>query len=65
MTAKKSDEPRVQIRLPMLEDENGGMDVDQYEHVTINGDTTMIKRGEYVDVTIPVFEQLKRKYPGL
>lgn len=63
--AKKATEPRVQIVLPMLEDENAGIDVDQYEHVKINGETTMIKRGEYVDVPVSVFEILKQKYPNL
>lgn len=58
-------ETRVQVTLPLLPDDDSGVAVDQYEHVTINGKTTLIKRGETVDVTIPVFEQLRNKFPRL
>jgi len=56
---------KVQIQLPLLPDDDSGVAVDQYEHVTINGKTTLIKRGEVVDVSVPVFEQLKNKFPKL
>ena len=36
-----------------------------FEHVTINGETTYIMRGERVDVPVPVFMVLKSKYPNL
>ena len=60
-----ADEPRVRVYLPLLESEGAGMNVDQYEHVTVNGETTLVRRGEYVDVTVPVFIQLKNKFPHL
>ena len=58
-------EPMVQISLPLLEVDETGARVDQTEHVTINGETTIIKRGEYVSVKVPVFLALKVKYPNL
>lgn len=60
-----TDEPRVRVYLPLLESEGAGVHIDQYEHVTINGETTLVRRGEYVDVTVPVFIQLKNKFPHL
>ena len=60
-----ADEPRVRVYLPLLESEGSGVHIDQYEHVTINGETTLVRRGEYVDVTVPVFIQLKNKFPHL
>ena len=70
---KKSDGykgPRVRIFLPELENsENEGIEVDQYEHVTIANETGeenfRIKRGEYVEVPVPVYIQLKNKFPGI
>ena len=59
------DEPRVRVFIPKNEDDDSGMKVDPYEHVTINDETTLIKRGEYVDVTVPVFVQLRNKYPNI
>lgn len=59
------DEPRVAIRLPKHEDEESGIQVDQYEHVTINGVTTLIRRGERVEVTVPVYIQLRNKFPDI
>ena len=35
------------------------------ENVIINGTVTQIRRGEYVDVKVPVFMQLKQRYPNL
>ncbi len=58
-------EPMVHITLPLLEVDETGARVDQTEHVTINGETTIIKRGEYVSVKVPVFLALKVKYPNL
>jgi len=58
-------EPTVQIYLPLLEQDESGAKVDQTEHVTINGDTTIIQRGVYVNVKVPVFLALKVKYPNL
>lgn len=60
-----ADEPRVRVYLPLLESEGAGVHIDQYEHVTVNGGTTLVRRGEYVDVTVPVFIQLKNKFPHL
>ena len=59
------EEPRVRVFIPKNEDDDAGMKVDPYEHVTINDETTLIRRGEYVDVTVPVFIQLRNKYPNI
>lgn len=56
---------RVSVFLPPLEEDGSGLKVDQYEHVTINGETTLVRRGEHVEVTIPVFEQLRNKFPHI
>jgi hypothetical protein len=61
---KVDDLPRVRVYIPKLEDE-GGMKTDPYEHVTINDETTLVRRGEYVDVTVPVFLQLRNKFPHI
>ena len=58
-------EPRVRVFLPLLESEGAGLHVDQYEHVTVNGETTLVRRGEYVDVTVPVWMQLRNKFPHI
>lgn len=55
----------VRVFLPLMEDQESALEVDQTEYVTINGKTTAIKRGEYVDVPVPVFMQLRNKYPHL
>jgi len=39
--------------------------VDQHETVIINGRVTRIRRGEFVEVKVPVFMQLKQRYPNL
>lgn len=65
MAAINTNEPRVQIVLPLLADESNNVKVDQTEHVTINGRTTLIRRGVYVDVPVSVFCALKIKYPNL
>lgn len=66
MAAKKSnDTPVVGIRIPKVENEDNAFGGDQFEHVTINGKTTMIRCGDYVEVPVEVFEALKVKYPNL
>ena len=57
-------EPVVRVFLP-LQEADGEMNVDQTENVIINGKVTQIRRGEYVDVKVPVFMQLKQRYPSL
>ena len=68
MAAKKTKitmEPVVRICLPLLEATGTEGTVDQTENVIINGKVTQIRRGEYVEVKVPVFMQLKQRYPGL
>lgn len=63
---KVDNQPRVRIMLPMPPEAESGTKVDPYEHVTINGEKPVyVKRGEYVDVTVPVFLQLRNKYPNI
>ena len=62
--------PTVQIILPRLEDSgSAGLEVDQYEHVTIANELGeqhyKILRGTHVDVPVPVFIQLKNRYPDI
>ena len=59
------DMPRVSVFIPKNEDDSSSMKVDPYEHVTINGETTLIQRGVHVDVPVPVFLQLRNKYPNI
>ncbi len=68
MPVKKTNftaEPTVRIFLPLLEDNGTEINTDQTENVIINGKVTQIRRGEYVDVKVPVFLQLKQRYPNL
>jgi len=58
-------EPTVRIFLPLVEETGTEVNVDQTENVIINGKVTQIRRGEYVDVKVPVFLQLKQRYPNL
>ena len=58
-------EPVVRVFIPLMEDAAGEGKVDQTENVIINGKVTQIRRGEYVDVKVPVFLQLKQRYPSL
>ena len=53
-TAKK-----IPIYLPLLPDEGGSVEVDQRVNVEVNGKTTIIKRGEYCEVTPAVYEVLR------
>lgn len=59
--------PRVTVFIPLPpEAEDGSVKVDPYEHVTINGEKPVyVKRGEPVDVPVPVYLQLRNKYPRL
>ena len=68
MATKKTNltvEPTVRIFLPLVEETGTEVNVDQTENVIINGKVTQIRRGEYVDVKVPVFMQLKQRYPNL
>lgn len=58
-------EVRVSVMLPRNADDDSGEKVDPFERVTINGEGTIIKRGERVEVTIPVFVQLRNKFPNI
>lgn len=63
---KKDDEPRVLVFLPKPPEAEAGIKIDPYEHVTINGEKPVyVMRGQWVAVTIPVFMQLRNKYPNL
>lgn len=62
--------PYVSVFIPALEDSgSGGLKVDQYEHVTIANEQKetcwKVLRGETVEVPVPVFLQLKQKYPKI
>lgn len=63
--AATATEPTVMICLPLLPEQEMGLKVDQYEHVTINGKTTLIRRGEHVEVPVDVFIQLRNRFPNL
>ena len=60
----------VDVFLPELDNSGEeGMQVDQYEHVTLANETGKeifyVHRGEHVMVPVPVFIALKEKYPKL
>ena len=62
--------PYVPVFIPALEESgNNGMKVDQYEHVTIANEVKetcyKVLRGETVEVPVPVFLQLKQRYPKI
>ena len=66
----KDDVIRVKVMIPLPPDAEAGMKSDPYEHVTITNrdgaeNRYYVKRGEWVDVPIPVFEQLRLRYPKL
>ena len=61
----KAAEVRVSVYIPTNADDESGEKVDPFERVTINGEGTIIKRGERVEVTVPVFVQLRNKFPKL
>lgn len=56
--------PRVKVFIPERESASD-VAIDPYEHVTIKGVTTLVRRGEWVDVPVPVFLQLRNRYPKL
>ena len=58
-------EPLVRVNVPLAPEADNGEKVDQNEYVVVNGEVTQVRRGEYVDVKVPVFLQLKQKYPGI
>ena len=62
--------PMVDVFLPLLEDAgSNGLKVDQYEHVTIANEKEekcyKVRRGEHVEVPVPVFCVLKERYPKI
>lgn len=58
--------PRVRIYIhPRNEETQEGVKIDQYEHVTIQGKTTLVRRGEHVDVPVPIYLQLRNRFPYL
>jgi hypothetical protein len=61
--------PYVDVFIPALEEGDGSMKVDQYEHVTIANEKKetcyKVLRGETVSVPVPVFMVLKERYPKL
>jgi hypothetical protein len=64
------DGPMVPVFLPALEENGqGGMKVDQYEHVTIANESKetcwKVLRGEPVEVPVPVYVTLKERYPKI
>ena len=67
--SEKEKGPRVTVFLPKLLDDDNGVKVDQYEHVTIANERGEIcykvLRGEPVEVPISVFIVLKQKYPKI
>ena len=62
-------ENRVTVFLPKLIGDDGGVTVDQYEHVTIANERGevcyKVLRGEPVEVPISVFMVLHEKYPKI
>lgn len=63
---QKNNAPRVRVFIPPAPEAEAGIKVDPYEHVTINGEKPVyVMRGQYVDVPVPVFLQLRNKYPNL
>lgn len=58
-------QPRVLVTIPVLPGSDDGVKRDPYEHVCINGETTLVKRGVPVEVTPEVFIQLRNKYPTI
>ena len=60
--------PTSTVFLPEIADD-GSMKVDQYEHVTIANekgeDCYKVRRGEFVEVPVPVYLVLKERYPKI
>lgn len=62
--------PMVSVFLPEIEGgETEGVKIDQYEHVTIANEhgekIWQIRRGQHVEVPVPVYMVLKEKYPKI
>lgn len=55
---------KVFVFIP-LNQEGDSAKEDQNEYVTVNGKTTKVPRGEHVEVSVPVFIQLRNRYPNL
>ena len=64
-TKPEAAEPTVLVRLPKLEDQGSDVAVDQTVNVTINGKVTQIQRGEAVRVKVPVYLQLRNRFPDI
>lgn len=63
---KHDETPRVAIFLPEPIDSGSGNKVDPYEHVTINGEKPYyVMRGVHVEVPVPVYLQLRNRYPNI
>lgn len=57
-----NEETTVSVFIPLLEDQGSEVAVDQTVNVTINGKVTQIRRGEHVEVKVPVFIQLRNRF---
>ena len=62
--------PMVDVFIPALEDTgSNGLKIDQYEHVTIANQEKetcyKVRRGEHVEVPVPVFLVLKERYKNI
>lgn len=65
-SAKKEQDNTPRVRIFIQEREQAGeAAIDPYEHVTIDGVTTLVRRGEWVSVPVPVYLQLRNRYPKL
>jgi len=63
---KVDNTPRVRVLIPFPEADDTSLKLDPYEHVTINGEKPIyVKKGEYVDVPVPVYLQLRNRYPNI
>lgn len=56
---------KVSVFIPLKEESDTDVAIDQNDYVTVNGKTTKVPRGEYVEVSVPVFLQLRNRYPNL
>ena len=62
--------PTVEVFIPELENSgDSGLKVDQYEHVSLANETGekiyYVRRGDRVEVPVPVFLALKERYPKI
>jgi len=51
-TKKESESKKIQVRLPR----NPGQNANQDEFFSVNGKNYIIKRGEYVDIPVELYE---------